>query len=196
MFMGPLTESKPWATQGFIGIYRFLDKVWRIATEKEIKETPPSKELDRLMHKTIKKVTEDTSSLAFNTAISQMMVFVNELNKAPFLPKECLENLVLLLSPYTPHLSEELWERLGHKPSISNVAWPKYDEEKTKDDTVEIVIQINGKLRAKLIVDASTPKEELLKLAREDETVKKWTEGKSIIKEIVVPGKLINIVVK
>lgn len=196
MFMGPLTESKPWATQGFIGIYRFLDKVWRIATEKEIKETPPSKELDRLMHKTIKKVTEDTSSLAFNTAISQMMVFVNELNKAPFLPKECLENLVLLLSPYTPHLSEELWERLGHKPSISNVAWPKYDEEKTKDDTVEIVIQINGKLRAKLIVDASTPKEELLKLAREDETVKKWNEGKSIIKEIVVPGKLINIVVK
>lgn len=196
MFMGPLTESKPWATAGFIGIYRFLDKVWRIATEKEIRDCAPSKDLDRLMHKTIKKVTEDTASLAFNTAISQMMVFVNELNKAEYLPKECLETLVLLLSPYTPHLSEELWERLGHTPSVSAESWPKYDEAKTKDDTLLIVVQINGKLRAKLEMDASSSKEEILSRAKSDETVKKWIQDKEIVKEIVVPGKLVNIVVK
>lgn len=196
MFMGPLTESKPWATAGFIGIYRFLDKVWRIATEKEIRDCAPSKDLDRLMHKTIKKVTEDTASLAFNTAISQMMVFVNELNKAEYLPKECLETLVLLLSPYTPHLSEELWERLGHTPSVSAEPWPKYDEAKTKDDTVLIVVQINGKLRAKLEMDASSSKDEILSRAKSDETVKKWIQDKEIVKEIVVPGKLVNIVVK
>lgn len=196
MFMGPLTESKPWATQGFIGVYRFLDKVWRLATEKEIKDVEPSKEVEKLMHKTIKKVTQDTSSLNFNTAISQMMVFVNELSKAPILPKVALENLVLLLSPYTPHLAEELWQMLGHEPSVSKESWPLWDEEKTKDDEIELVIQINGKLRARIKTSAQSSKEDLLSTAKNDETVQKWLEGKEIIKEIVVPGKLVNIVVK
>lgn len=196
MFMGPLTESKPWATQGFIGVYRFLDKVWRLATEKEIKDVDPSKEVEKLMHKTIKKVTQDTSSLNFNTAISQMMVFVNELSKTPILPKIALENLVLLLSPYTPHLAEELWQMLGHEPSVSKESWPLWDEEKTKDDEIELVIQINGKLRARIKTSAQSSKEDLLNTAKNDETVQKWLEGKEIIKEIVVPGKLVNIVVK
>lgn len=196
MFMGPLTESKPWATAGFIGVYRFIEKVWKLATEKEIKDEAPSKELDCLMHKTIKKVTEDTSSLNFNTSISQMMVFVNELTRSPYLPQVCLENLVLLLSPYTPHLAEELWEMLGHEPSVSKAKWPAYDEEKTKDDTITLVVQINGKVRSKISMPATATKDELLAAARADETVKKWTDGKETVKEIVVPGKLVNIVVK
>lgn len=196
MFMGPLTESKPWATQGFIGVYRFLDKVWKLATEKEIKDIEPTKEVEKLMHKTIKKVTQDTSSLNFNTAISQMMVFVNELSKTPILPKVALENLILLLSPYTPHLAEELWQMLGHEPSVSKESWPLWDEEKTKDEEIELVIQINGKLRARIKTSAQSSKEDLLNTAKNDETVQKWLEGKEIIKEIVVPGKLVNIVVK
>ncbi|MGN1189578.1 MAG: leucine--tRNA ligase, partial [Candidatus Ornithospirochaeta sp.] len=196
MFMGPLTESKPWATQGFIGVYRFLDRVWRIATEKPIVDKEPSKELEKLMHKTIKKVTEDTRTLNFNTAISQMMVFVNEMNKGTEISKVCLENLTLLLSPYTPHLAEELWSMLGHEPSVSKAPWPQYDEEKTKDDEIEVVVQINGKVRAKMRVARDIDKDDMLALAKNDETVKKWTDGKTVVKEIVVPGKLVNIVVK
>lgn len=196
MFMGPLTESKPWATQGFIGIYRFLDRIWRIATEKKITTAPPSIELEKIMHKTIKKVTEDTSSLSFNTAISSMMVFVNELNKYEEIPKISLETLTLLLSPYAPHIAEELWEILGHNPSISKEKWPTFDEEKTKDNEKEMVIQVNGKVRSKMILHSEISKEELLKEARENEGVQKWLCGKEIIKEIVVPGKLVNFVIK
>ena len=196
MFMGPLTESKPWATQGFIGVYRFLDRVWRISTEKPVVEKAPSKNLEKTMHKTIKKVTDDTATLNFNTAISQMMVFVNELNKETEIPKVCLETLTLLLSPYTPHLSEELWSMLGHEPSVSKAPWPKYDEDKTKDDEIEVVVQINGKVRAKMKVANDISKDDMLLLAKNDESVKKWTDGKTIVKEIVIPGKLVNIVVK
>ena len=197
MFMGPLTESKPWATQGFIGVYRFLDRIWRLSTEKPIVDKAPSKELEKLMHKTIKKVTEDTSTLNFNTAISQMMVFVNEMNKESEVPYVCLETLTLLLSPYTPHLAEELWSTiLGHQPSVSKAPWPKYDEEKTKDDEIEVVVQINGKVRAKMKVGREISKDDMLALAKTDENVKKWTDGKTVVKEIVVPGKLVNIVVK
>ena len=196
MFMGPLTESKPWATQGFIGVYRFLDKVWRIATEKTIVDKAPSKNLEKMMHKTIKKVTDDTATLNFNTAISQMMVYVNEMNKETEIPKVCLETLTLLLSPYTPHLAEELWSMLGHEPSVSKAPWPVYDEEKTKDDEIEVVVQINGKVRAKLKVAREISKDDMLAAAKNDEAVKKWTDGKVVVKEIVVPGKLVNIVVK
>lgn len=196
MFMGPLTESKPWATAGFIGVYRFLDRLWRIATEKKIEDIPLTKDFEKLMHKTIKKVTEDTSSLSFNTAISQMMVFVNEMNKLEVIPKIALENLTLLLSPYTPHLSEELWEMLGHKPSVSKEKWPEYDEEKTKDDEIEMVVQVNGKVRSRITIPSDSDKETMLGIARKDPVLNKWIDGKTVIKEIVVPGKLVNIVVK
>ena len=196
MFMGPLRESKPWATNGFIGVYRFLDRIWRIATEKKIEDIPMSADIDKLMHKTIKKVTEDTEALAFNTAISQMMVFVNELNRLETIPKEALEKLTLLLSPYTPHLAEELWEMLGHEPSVALAEWPGYDEKKTIDDEIEIVVQVNGKVRAKLQMPRSASKDEMLSQAKANEKVQGWMEGKTIVKEIVVPGKLVNIVVK
>ena len=196
MFMGPLRESKPWATNGFIGVYRFLDRIWRISTEKKIEDIELTPEIDSLMHKTIKKVTEDTESLSFNTAISQMMVFVNELNKLEVVPKKAMENLTLLLSPYTPHLAEELWVMFGHEPSVANEKWPEYDVAKTIDATIEVVVQVNGKLRARLQMPQGASKEEMLREAKNDEKIKTWIEGKEIVKEIVVPNKLVNIVVK
>ena len=196
MFMGPLRESKPWATNGFIGVYRFLDRIWRISTEKPVVEKDISPELDKLMNKTIKKVTEDTETLAFNTAISQMMVYVNELNRLDEIPKKALETLTLLLSPYTPHLAEELWSMLGHEPSVAKAEWPSYDEAKTVDDEIEIVIQVNGKVRDKMMLSRTASKEEMLEAAKKSEKIQSWTDGKTVIKEIVIPGKLVNIVVK
>ena len=196
MFMGPLRESKPWATNGFIGVYRFLDRIWRISTEKDVQDIALPDDIDKLMHKTIKKVTEDTASLSFNTAISQMMVFVNELNRLDTVPKKALETLTLLLSPYTPHLAEELWVMFGHEPSVSQQPWPSYDESKTVDDTIEVVVQVNGKLRSRLAMGRNASKEEMLEAAKRDEKAKAWLDGKTIVKEIVVPGKLVNIVVR
>ena len=196
MFMGPLTESKPWATQGFIGVYRFLDRVWRISTEKKIEDIEIPLDLNKSLHKTIKKVTDDTATLNFNTAISQMMVLVNEINRLEVVPKKVLETLALLLSPYTPHLAEELWSMLGHEPSIANVEWPKYDEALCVEDTMEMVVQINGKLRSRIMMSKSATKEEMLAAAKADEKTKGWLEGKQLIKEIAIPGKLVNFVIK
>ena len=196
MFMGPLTMSKPWSTQGTIGVYRFLDRIWRIATEKKIEDIGIPAELDKLLHKTIKKVTQDTEALSFNTAISQMMVLVNELNKCDTVPKALLEKLALLLSPYTPHLAEELWEMLGHEPSIANAEWPSWDEALCQEDSIEMVVQVNGKLRARIQMPAAASKEEMLKEAKADAKIIPYLEGKTLVKEIVVPGKLVNLVVK
>ena len=196
MFMGPLTMSKPWSTQGTIGVYRFLDRIWRIATEKKIEDIGIPAELDKLLHKTIKKVTQDTEALSFNTAISQMMVLVNELNKCDTVPKALLEKLALLLSPYTPHLAEDLWEMLGHEPSIANAEWPSWDEALCQEDSIEMVVQVNGKLRARIQMPAAASKEEMLKEAKADAKIIPYLEGKTLVKEIVVPGKLVNLVVK
>lgn len=195
MFMGPLEVSKPWATTGLSGVYRFLDRVWRL-TEREVSEEAPSNELLKLLHKTIKKVTKDTDSLDFNTAISQMMILVNELYKTESLPRVVWETLILLLAPYVPHLAEELWVLAGHQPSIANQKWPEYQEELTIDDEIELVIQINGKVRSKIQVPLGLPKETLQNLAMKEERIIDLTTGKNIVKTIVVPDKLVNIVVK
>jgi leucyl-tRNA synthetase len=195
MFMGPLQVSKPWATTGLSGVYRFLDRVWRL-TERTISEDAPSEYMLKVLHKTIKKVTKDTNSLDFNTAISQMMILVNELYKIEDLPRSIWEALILMLAPYVPHLAEELWEMAGHKPSVANQNWPKYREELTIDDEVEIVIQINGKLRAKIQTAKGIAKDAILSEAMKQERIIELTEGKTIIKTIVVPDKLVNIVVK
>jgi leucyl-tRNA synthetase len=150
----------------------------------------------KVLHKTIKKVTKDTNSLDFNTAISQMMILVNELYKIEDLPRSIWEALILMLAPYVPHLAEELWEMAGHKPSVANQNWPKYREELTIDDEVEIVIQINGKLRAKIQTAKGIAKDAILSEAMKQERIIELTEGKTIIKTIVVPDKLVNIVVK
>ena len=196
MFMGPLTMSKPWSTQGTIGVYRFLDRIWRIATEKRIEDVAVPAELEKLLHKTAKKVTNDTATLNFNTAISQMMVLVNEMNKLEVVPKKVLETLTLLLSPYTPHLAEELWSMLGHEPSVANEKWPEYDEALCAEDTIEMVVQVNGKLRARIPMPTTASKDEMLAEAKRNAKIVPYLEGKSLVKEIVVPGKLVNLVVK
>ena len=196
MFMGPLQVSKPWSTEGLSGIARFLDRVWRLHEDKQLSDAPLSKDMETLLHKTIKKVTDDTRTLNFNTAISQMMVLVNELYKQETLPREVYEDLVLMLSPYTPHLAEELWHLLGHTDTVVKHPWPSYEESKTKDEVKLFIFQVNGKVRSKAEADPSISKEELLKLAHDDPKIQNWINGKQIVKEVVIPGKLVNIVVR
>ena len=196
MFMGPLQVSKPWSTTGIAGVWRFIDRLWRLADEKPLTEEKAPIEILRSLNKTIKKVTEDTATLNFNTAISQMMVYINDLSKLESLPREAWEPMILMLSPYAPHLAEELWTKAGHKPSVANVGWPKYKEELTVDSEVQIVCQINGKVRAKLMMNKDATKEEIIAAAKANENVKKYLEGATIVKDIVVPGKLVSFVVK
>ncbi len=196
MFMGPLQVSKPWSTSGIAGVWRFIDKIWRLADEREIVDEKAPAELMKSLHKTIKKVTDDTSSLNFNTAISQMMIYISDLSKMEKLPREAWEPFVLMLSPYTPHLAEELWEKAGYKPSIANEKWPVYDPAMVVDAEVSIVVQINGKVRAKLTIAKDTPKEEMVALAKDNENVKRYLDGATVLKEIVVPNKLVSFVIK
>jgi leucyl-tRNA synthetase len=201
MFMGPLDASIAWSTTGLDGARRFLDRVWRLfVTEGEeqlhshIKEAAGSQEFERTYHQTVKKVTEDFENLRFNTAISQMMVFVNEANKQEVLPHSMMEGFVKLLSPIAPHMGEELWEKLGHSGSISYETWPAWDEAKLVQNEVEIVVQVNGKLKTKMTISADLGKDEMEKAALEEESVQAGIEGKTIRKVVVVPGKLVNIV--
>jgi len=202
MFMGPLEVSKPWSTAGLIGVTRFLERIWVIANEKinmKNEEKISAEEMERLtklLHKTIKKVSADTASLNFNTAISAMMIYTNELVKLPEIPRHLWEPLVIMISVYAPHLGEELWERLGHKESVSSCSWPVYDEQLTHDDEVTVVVQVNGKIRDKFTAATGTAKAELEKIALSLPGVLKWTEGHTTAKVITVPDKLVNIVLK
>ena len=201
MFMGPLEEMKPWSTRGVEGVFRFLNRFWRLYVNEEggldsaIQEVTPAVDFERLYHQTVKKVGEDVENLRFNTAISQMMIFLNEAMKREVRPRAMMENFVLLLSPFAPHIAEELWEKLGHKKSTAYEPWPVYDESKCVEAIVEIVLQINGKVRSKIAVAKDTPNAELERLALEDAGVKRYTDGKRIIKKIVIPNKLVNIVI-
>ncbi len=194
MFMGPLQDAKPWNTNGVVGIHRFLSRVWRAAEELTFTDEAPTAQQLKVLHKTIKKVTTDTQNLNFNTAISAMMVFVNELGDS--LPKSVWKTFIVLLSPFVPHLAEELWERAGEQPSVSKAPWPEYDDALTADAEIEMVFQINGKIRSKLVVPAGLPADEMEKLARTDKRIIELTDGKEIVKIITVPNKLVNIVVK
>jgi len=195
MFMGPLQVSKPWSTKGLVGVHRFLDRIWRLS-ERELTDAEPPLELKKLLHKTIKKISEDTGSLEFNTAIAQMMIFINEVFKSDALYLKLWEPFLLLLGPYAPHLAEELWEQLGNPPSVADQPWPEWDEELTKDDETEIVFQINGKVRSKTMLPVGLDKEALKQKAMEDEKIQHWIEGKTVVKIIAVPNRLVNIVVK
>ncbi|WP_125764875.1 leucine--tRNA ligase [Companilactobacillus hulinensis] len=204
MFMGPLDASIPWSENGLSGAHKFLDRVWRLFINDDdystlrdgyVVDTNDGK-LDKVYNETVKKVTEDYDALRFNTAISQMMVFVNEAHKVDTMPKEYAEGFVKLLAPIAPHMMEELWSKYGHDGSISYAAWPTYDESKMVSATVELIVQVNGKLRDKMEVPVGMGKDEIEKLAREDEKIQKFTEGKNIVKVIVIPNKIVNIVVK
>lgn len=195
MFMGPLEVSKPWATAGLIGVSRFLERLWAIG-EKQVSDTAPTADQLKILHKTIKKVGGDTGSLNFNTAISAMMVLSSEVAKCDPVPRALWEPLVLMVGPYAPHLAEELWSKLGHTGSISKVTWPVYDAALAADEEVTVVIQINGKLREKFTSPVGIAKDELQKRALELPKTREWIDGKEIVKIIVVPDKLVNIVVK
>ena len=203
MFMGPLTMSKPWATQGIVGIHRFLEKVWAVA-EKPYSdldifgklEDENLIELRKLYAKTVEKVTNDTDTLNFNTAISQMMIFINAVSKLNEIPKTMWEGFVKMLSCYAPHLGEELWEKLGHTKTVAYEAWPTVDAGLAADDQKTIVVMINGKLRDKFNAAPGTNQEELIAAARQTEGAKKFLEGKTEVKVVCVPDKLVNIVVK
>ena len=199
MFMGPLDADIAWSTTGVDGARRFLDRVWRLIIDEDGKVTNKiqeknGEELELVYHQTVKKVTEDYAALHFNTAISQLMVFINEAYKVKTLRKEYIEGFIKLLSPITPHIAEELWERLGYDDTISYEPWPTYDESKLVANEVEIVIQVNGKVRAKAMVSKEMAREELEAFAKEHEKVKDHIAGKTVRKVIVVPGKLVNIV--
>ena len=201
MFMGPLDASVAWSTNGLDGARRFLDRIWRLYTTEEGTlsekvQQSEDKTLEKSYHQTVKKVTEDYEHLRFNTAISQMMVFINDCYKAEIFPLEYAEGFVKLLAPIAPHVGEELWSVLGHDETITYAAWPTFDESKLVDDEVEVVVQVNGKLRAKVKVAKDATKEQLEEIAKADEKVLEFTEGKQIVKVIAVPGKLVNIVVK
>ncbi len=199
MFMGPLDADKAWSTTGLEGARRFLDRVWRLFTDENGKLTDKIVDktggpLEKVYHQTVKKVTEDYENLHFNTAISQMMVFVNEAYKQEELPRVYMEGFVKLLNPICPHITEELWEMLGHEGTISYSEWPTYDESKLVDDEIEIVVQVNGKVRDRIVVPVDMDKEKLEKQALALEKVQAQIEGKEIRKVIVVPKKLVNIV--
>lgn len=201
MFLGPLEAMKPWNTKGIEGIARFLRKVWRLVVDENgdvSSKLSQGGELDaaseRVLHATIKKVTEDYASLGFNTAISQMMICTNQLAKADALTRESIEILLKLLAPLAPHLAEELWQRLGHTDSIATAGWPEHDESKLVKDTVKIIFQVNGKYRGDAELPVGHSKDEAIAAAKSSERVENFIAGKTIKKEIYVPGKIVNIV--
>lgn len=197
MFMGPLDASIAWSENGLDGARRFLDRVWRLFVQDngELSEKitdAPNKDLEKAYHQTVKKVTEDYAELRFNTAISQMMVFINDAYKAETLPKEYVEGFVKMIAPVAPHIGEELWSKLGYNETITYASWPTFDESKLVEDEVEIVVQVMGKVRAKLTMSKDASKDEMEKLALE--AIQDQIEGKTVRKVIVVPGKLVNVV--
>ncbi len=195
MFMGPLQDSKPWQTNGLIGIFRFLNRIWEIS-DKEHASEPANADILKEFHKTIEKVTKDTQSLNFNTAISQMMIMTNLFNQQKVLYKDLWSQFVLLLCPYAPHLAEELWQKLGNGPSATQQDWPQFDPKLIVDTEIKIVIQVNGKVKETIAASADISKEEQQALCEQSEKTKEYLQGKTVVKVIVVPKKLVNFVVR
>ena len=197
MFMGPLEADKPWSDQGVEGARKFLDRIWRLYNEENKISKENNNNLEKIYNQTVKKVTEDYETLNFNTAISQMMIFINAVYKEDKFPLEYAEGFIKLLNPIAPHIAEEIWTTiLNHEGTIAYETWPTYDASKIVEDTYEMVVQVNGKVRGKIEVSIDITKEEMEKLALNIENVKNHIEGKEVIKVIIIPKKLVNIVVK
>ncbi|MGA2667983.1 MAG: leucine--tRNA ligase [Ignavibacteria bacterium] len=203
MFLGPLSASKPWSTRGIEGVFRFLNRVWRLFIDENgnlnpaIQDIEADKEVDIIINKMIKAVTDDIEDMdmKYNTCVSELMIFVNEISKQQAMPKQVMEKFVKVLAPFAPHIAEELWEKLGHKGSISLEKWPDYDPKKLSRNMVLIVVQVNGKVRTRIEVEKDTADDKVLSLVKADDKVKRYLEGKKIVKEIIVKNKLVNIVV-
>jgi leucyl-tRNA synthetase len=202
MFLGPLERDKPWNTKGIEGVRRFLERAWRLFVDDEgemqpqVQDVEPGEDALRILHKTIDAVTTMTEDLRFNTAISQMMVFVNEVTSFEVRPRAVLEPFVLLLAPYAPHLAEEIWHRLGHEQSLTHAPWPVADPAYLVDDTITVAVQVNGKLRDQVEVPADIDQDGIREVVVAREKMQTWLEGKQVVKFIYVPGKLVNLVVK
>lgn len=203
MFLGPLEDQKPWNTSGIEGVSRFLKKIWReyvdrsgAINSKISKDAKDSPEFLKILNETIKKVAGDIEGLRFNTAISQMMICLSALQKESQISEESAKSFIKLVAPFAPHIAEEIWQKFGETESISKAPFPTCDESKIASDSVKMAVQVNGKLRAEIRVSKTASKDEVLSLAKEQESVKKFTAGKEIVKEIFVPGKIVNIVAK
>ncbi|WP_339703970.1 leucine--tRNA ligase [Algoriphagus aquimarinus] len=199
MFLGPLEQFKPWNTNGIDGVYKFLRKLWNLyhsnSGELQISDAEPSKEEYKALHKAIKKMEDDMTNFSFNTSVSSFMICVNELSALKSNKRAILEPLALLVSPYAPHIAEELWSLLGHEGSITESSFPIFDESHLKESAFEYPVMINGKMRVKINLDLSLTKDQIQEAALSDETVMKWLEGKAPKKIIIVPGKIVNLVV-
>nr|WP_243665145.1 class I tRNA ligase family protein [Rhodothermus marinus] len=200
MFMGPLEQVKPWSMRGVEGVHRFLNRVWRLYVSDadgslRVTDGEPTREQLRVLHQTLRRVTDDIEAMRFNTAIAAMMEFVNAANRWETFPRAVAEPFVLMLSPFAPHIAEELWERLGHTESLAYEPWPEVNEEYLKVDEVEIAVQVNGKVRATVRIPAEADQETALAIARQHENVARYIDGKPIRRAIYVPGRIINFVV-
>ena len=205
MFMGPLEAAKPWSMAGVNGVRNFLDRAWRMIVDNRVEklqlheavqDVAPAEDQLRVLHKTIKAVTADTDSLSFNTAIARMMEFVNFFTGQATRPLPVMKQFILLLSPYAPHIGEELWQLLGAETTLAYEPWPEFDESLTVDSQVEIPVQVQGKLRARIQLPADSTAEELEAAARLDEKIASLLAEVEVVKVITVPGKLVNFVVK
>jgi leucyl-tRNA synthetase len=205
MFMGPLDATKPWSMEGVNGVRGFLDRVWRMIVDERgehlvlnpvVQPVELSVEQDRVLHRTIQAVTADIERLSFNTAIAKMMEFTNFFFKCEPRPRTAMEKLVLLLSPFAPHLAEELWSLLGHQDSLAYEPWPAFDESRTREDTVEVPVQVNGKVRSRVTVSADASPDAIETAARAEPRIAEMLAGKTVVKVVVVPGRLVNFVIK
>jgi len=194
MFMGPLEQMKPWQTAGIQGVRRFLDKVEGVAS-RELEAGEGTLETKKLVHRTVKKVGDDIDSLRFNTAVSSMMILVNHLAGLEKPPRDAVEKLVLCLAPFAPHLGEEIWERLGHAPSVANAPWPAFEPALCEDDEREIGVQVNGKVRGRAMLAVTATEDDARKAGLADPNVAKFVEGKTLRKVVYVPGKILNFIV-
>ena len=196
MFMGPIESAKPWDEKGIEGSKKFIDRVWRVLIESNKVQDKENPNLEKEYNYTIKKVTEDYENMSFNTAIAQMMIFINAAFKEDIIPIKMAEGFIKVLNPIAPHITEEIWNKLGHEDTISYEKWPEYDETKIVNDKVNLAVQINGKLRDLVKINMDEEQEKVKELVHKSEKVKSYLEGHEIVKEIYVKNKIYNIVIK
>lgn len=196
LFLGPHEMTVTWNDKGITGTRRFLERIWKLSDRLEKREEHSDQDMQRILHQTIKKVSEDIESMKFNTAIAQMMNCLNVFEKKELIPQTIFEKLLIILAPFAPHIAEEMWQQLGHITSITQEQWPTWDEKMIVEDVVTMAVQVNGKMRGTIDISPTASEEEAKSAALKQESVQRHLEGKSIVKTIYVPGKILNIVVK